>query len=152
MKFIAAAVIGSIVGAVAATAVLGLVSHADVLRGLLVWVQADTLGLVTLTPALLVMTQKHRAPIVWRESWTLGVLAAVAFTVFFVIHYPLLFIIAAALTLPTLRMGLPGAVAGFAIIAMFGTVAAFSNHGPIMLGAPADRIIGLQLFLAVSFY
>jgi signal transduction histidine kinase/CheY-like chemotaxis protein len=151
LTFIAAAVAGSICSAGAAATLAGVVDHSDVLRGLAVWVEADTLGLLTLTPALLVMTQKTRAPIIWRESWTLAVLAVATGAVFFAVHVPLLFVVSALLILPTWRMGLPGAVAGFAIIAAIGTVAAFTSRGPVMIADPADRIIWLQVFLTVAF-
>jgi signal transduction histidine kinase/CheY-like chemotaxis protein len=151
LTFVGAAVSGSMLSALTAAGLLGVVDHSDTLRGLAVWMESDTLGLMTLTPALLVMTQKSRAPIVWRESWTLAVLAAVAGGVFFFAHNPLLFVISAVLMLPTWRMGLPGAVAGFAIIAAIGTLAAFTGHGPMMISQPADRIIALQVFLTVSF-
>jgi signal transduction histidine kinase/ActR/RegA family two-component response regulator len=151
LTFILGAVAGSICSASAAATLLGVVDHTDIPRGLAVWVEADALGLLTLTPALLVATQKDRAPIVWREGWTLAVLACVAAAVFFLAHTPLLFVISAILILPTWRMGLPGAVAGFAIIAALGTLAAFTSHGPIMTAEPANRIIGLQVFLTVAF-
>jgi signal transduction histidine kinase/CheY-like chemotaxis protein len=151
LTFIAAAAAGSVCSAGAAAALLRVVDHADIGRGLAVWVEADALGLLTLTPALLVLTQKSRAPIAWRESWTLAILAAVTAWVFFAVHVPLLFAVSALLILPTWRMGLPGAVAGFAIIAAIGTVAAFTSHGPVMIADPADRMIGLQIFLTVAF-
>jgi len=150
LTFVVAAAIGSALSAGAAGAMLGLAGREEVLQGLVAWIEADALGLLTLTPALLVMTQKGRPPIVWREIWTLAALAVVTFLVFFVARYPLLFVISAALTLPTWRMGLPGAVAGCAIIASIGTVAVFTGHGPIMLTDPPDQIVGLQIFLMVS--
>jgi len=150
LTFVVAAAIGPALSAAAAGVMLGLSGRQEILQGLMVWIEADALGLLTLTPALLVITQKGRPPIAWREIWTLAVLAVVSFLVFFVARYPLLFVVSAALTLPTWRMGLPGAVAGCAIIAVIGTVAAFTGHGPIMLTAPPDQIVGLQIFLMVS--
>jgi signal transduction histidine kinase/ActR/RegA family two-component response regulator len=150
VAFVAASAVGAALSAVTATALLGLFGGDDVLGGLLVWFEADALGLLTLTPALLVLTQKGRAPIAWRETWTLAVLAIVTLGIFFVARYPALFVISAALALPTWRMGLPGAVAGCAIVAAIGTVAAFSGHGPMMIADPADQIRGLQVFLLVS--
>jgi signal transduction histidine kinase/CheY-like chemotaxis protein len=150
LTFVVAGAVASVFSAGAAAALLAADGREDVLRGLLVWTEADALGLLTLTPALLVLSQRNRAPIVWRETWTLAVLAAVTFVVFFVTHYPMLFLISAALTLPTWRMGLPGAVAGCAVVAFVGTVAAFTGHGPIMIIHPAQQIIGLQAFLMVS--
>lgn len=151
LTLVAAAAGGSILSAGGAATVLGAYGHSHVLRGLAVWAEADALGLLTLAPALLVMTQEPRAPIIWRQSWTLVVLAAVAGAIFAFAHTPLLYVISAVLILPTLRMGLLGAVGGLAIIATFGTVAAFTGHGPIMVSEPADRIIALQIFLTVSF-
>jgi signal transduction histidine kinase/ActR/RegA family two-component response regulator len=150
LTFVVAAAVGSALSAGAAGALLSLLGRHEVLQGLMVWMEADALGLLTLTPALLVMTQKGRPPIAWREIWTLAVLAIVTFLAFFVARYPLLFVISAALILPTWRMGLPGAVAGCAIVAVLGTVAAFTGHGPIMLTRPPDQVIGLQVFLMVS--
>ncbi len=152
MTFVGAGLAGSIFSAVAAGALLGMVDPGNVLRGLAVWVEADVLGLLTLGPSLLVLTQRTKSPILWRETWTLAVLAAVATAVFFFSDRPLLFVISAVLTLPVWRMGLPGAVAGFAIVAVLGALAMFTGHGPIILQiVPADRVIGLQVFLTVSF-
>jgi len=148
---IVAALAGSVLAATAAAGLLGMVDHADVLRGLLVWVQADTLGLLTLAPVLLVVTQKTRTAFAWREAWTLAILAVVAVGILFLTAYPLLFVISAVLTLPTWRMGLPGAVAGFVIVAAVGAAAVVTGHGPLMVGSSSDRIIGLQIFLTVSF-
>ena len=150
VAFVAASVVGAALSAITATAVLGLFGGDDVLAGLLVWFEADALGLLTLTPALLVLTQTSRAAIAWRETWTLVVLAAVTIGIFYVARYPALFVITAVLALPTWRMGLAGAVAGCAIVAAIGTVAAFTGHGPMMITDPADQIMGLQVFLLVS--
>jgi signal transduction histidine kinase/CheY-like chemotaxis protein len=151
--FIFATIAGALGGAAVVAVLLGIGDPGDLVRGVMVWLQADVLGLLTLAPSLLVLTQKSRTPFVWRESWTLVVLAVVAWVVFFHTHYPFLFLISAILALPTWRMGLPGAVAGFAIIAALGTLAALSSNGPITLTVAdgVDRIIGLQIFLTVSF-
>ncbi|MDB5451648.1 MAG: integral rane sensor hybrid histidine kinase [Caulobacteraceae bacterium] len=151
MGFLAASVAASIMGAMGASAFLSLLGSHHFLRGLLIWIQADVLGLLTVTPALLVLSQPLRAPIAWRETWTLALLAAATVWVFFGARYPLIFLISALLALPTWRMGLPGAVAGFVIIAAVGVTAAFTNHGPIMMQDPAVRIVGLQIFLTVCF-
>jgi len=150
VTFVVGGVIGSVLSASASAAFLAVAGREEVLSGLLVWIEADALGLLTLTPALLVMTQKNRAPIVWRETWTLAALTAVTLVVFFVIRYPMLFLVSAALTLPTWRMGLPGAVAGCVIVAAVGTMAAFTGHGPMMITQAADQVVGLQIFLMIS--
>ncbi len=149
--FLAASLGASVLAATVASGLLALHGEPNVLRGLLVWIQADLLGLLTVTPALLVLSQPMKAPIVWRETWTLALLAAVTTHVFFVAHYPLVFVVSATLALPTWRMGLPGAVAGFLIIAVIGTVAALTGNGPIMMQDSAVQIVGLQIFLTVSF-
>jgi len=148
--FVAASVVGAMLSASASAVMLAGSGRDGVLSGLLVWIEADALGLLTLTPALLVLTQKNRIPIAWRETWTLALLAAVSIVIFFVTRYPMLFVISAALTLATWRMGLLGAVAGCAIVAAIGTVAAFAGHGAMMVTQPADQVIGLQIFLMVS--
>ncbi|MGH6909557.1 MAG: ATP-binding protein [Phenylobacterium sp.] len=150
LTFVVASVAGATLSAGSSAAMLALSGRNEVFRGLLVWVEADALGLLTLTPALLVLTQKNRVPIAWRETWTLAVLAVVSVVIFFVTRYPMLFVISAALTLATWRMGLLGAVAGCAIVAAIGTVAAFAGHGPMMVTQPADQVVGLQVFLMVS--
>ncbi len=149
--FVGSALAASALSAGAAASLLGFVDHANVARGLAVWAIADVLGLLTLAPSLLVLSQKSRTPFVWREAWTLAVLAAVAVLVLFFTHYPLLFVISAVLMLPTWRMGLPGAVAGVAILALLGAVAVLTGHGPVMVAATSDRMIGLQVFLIVCF-
>jgi signal transduction histidine kinase/CheY-like chemotaxis protein len=150
LMFVAASVVGAMISAGSSAVMLALSGRTDVLRGLLVWIESDALGLLTLTPALLVLTQKNRPPIAWRETWALALLAAVSIVIFFVTRYPMLFVISAALTLATWRMGLLGAVAGCAIVAAIGTVAAFVGHGPMMVTEPADQVVGLQIFLMVS--
>jgi signal transduction histidine kinase len=151
ITFITAAVGASAISALVASGLLGLLAHTNFLRGLLAWGEADALGLLTLTPALLVLTQRIKTPVDWREGWTLVVLAVVAIMVFFVTHFPLLFLISAALTLPAWRMGLPGAVAGFVIVAAVGATAAFTGHGPVNHLDGAGRMVGLQVFLTVTF-
>jgi signal transduction histidine kinase/CheY-like chemotaxis protein len=145
LAFVGASACGALLSASGGASLFGYIDHDSVARGIAMWTASDALGLITLTPALLVMTQQQRTPFNWREAWTLAVV------ILFVLHYPMLFVISAVLTLPTWRMGLPGAVAGFAILAVLGAAAVLSGHGPLVITSPSDRIIGLQIFLAVSF-
>jgi signal transduction histidine kinase/AmiR/NasT family two-component response regulator len=142
---------GAVLSACAAADLIGMADRADPIRGMLGRIGADVLGMLILTPAILLITQRPGIRIAWREGWTLAAPAAVAVLVLFVIHYPMLFLISAALTLPTWRMGLPGAVAGVAILAGLGVAAVLTDHGPFMVAGPADRIVGLQIFLVASF-
>ena len=151
LTLVGAALGGSLVCACIAANLFGAADQANLVRGLLGRVGADVLGILILTPAILLVTQRPRARIDWSEAWTLVVLAVVAVLVLFVLHYPLLFVISAVLTLPTWRMGLTGAVAGIAILAALGATAVLTGHGPFMLSGPSDRVVGLQIFLVASF-
>ncbi len=151
--FIVAAIVASTISAGLASLFLGLTEEAGYLAVLRNWIQADALGLLTFAPCLLVLSRRGRAAPtpVWRESWTLVVLTAVSVVIFFVTRYPLLFVVSAALILPTWRMGLPGALAGTAIMATMATAATFTGHGPFLMAGYVDQVIGLQLFVAVAF-
>jgi len=150
--FTAAALGAALLSALAADWLLEMIAHSGVPRGLASWTGSRALGLLALAPPLLVLTQKVRTPFAWRESWTLLVLTAVTLAAFFIAKYPLLFVVSAALTLPTWRMGLPGAVAGIVIISIIGAVAVFTGSGPTIIGAISDPVVGLQIFVTFSFF
>jgi PAS domain S-box-containing protein len=140
--------------AVIASAGLGLFNGEHVLSNLTIWALADLLGFLTLTPCLLLLTQKRGEdePQFKQHGWTLGVLIAVVFITFFQSRYPLLFLVPPALLLVTWRLELFGSALGVLITALIGITLSLTGHGPtgLIRGDGIERIIVLQAFLAIS--
>jgi PAS domain S-box-containing protein len=154
LQFGMAATAGAGVAAVIASAGLGLFNGDQVLQSLTVWIMGHVLGLMTLTPCLLLLTQRRGVdePKFKQHGWTLIVLVAVVGFTFGQSRYPLLFLVPPALMLVTWRMELFGAALGVMITALIGITLSLAGHGPIGLidGDPTERILVLQAFLAIS--
>ena len=154
LQFVMAATASASVAAVIASAGLDLFNGDRVLQSLTVWIFAHTLGFMTLTPCLMLLTQKHGQddPKFRQHGWTLIVLVAVVSCTFGQSRYPLLFLVPPALMLVTWRLELFGAALGVMITALIGIALSLSGFGPIGLihGDPTERIVVLQAFLAIS--
>ncbi len=154
MQFIMAATASAGVAAVIASAGLGLFNGDQILQSLTVWIMSHILGFMTLTPCLLLLTQKRGEdePKFRQHGWTLIVLIAVVGFTFGQSRYPLLFLVPPALMLVTWRLELFGAALGVMITALIGIALSLAGHGPIGLihGDPTERILVLQAFLTIS--
>jgi PAS domain S-box-containing protein len=129
----------------------------DVWSNMAVWVLGDILGVLTLTPCLLVLSQA-RAYLRERPASRDGVLAILLLLVatgwvFFQARYPILFLIPPMMLLVAWRQEVIGGVVGAALVAVIAVLATMSGHGPIQLikGASEQSLV-LQLFLAVSIF
>lgn len=124
-------------------------------ESLLRWYSADALGLLTVTPALLVLTSGTTARLGLKlrgaRGWlSIGVLIACVAAVFSQESYPLLFLIPPALILVAFELELAGAALALLVTSLVAIVATLTGHGPASLiqGGIAERLVILQLFLA----
>ncbi|WP_369058395.1 ATP-binding protein [Caulobacter sp. 73W] len=119
-----------------------------------VWFVRNMLGLLVVTPALLMVSPRRlrsRRLRGWRAGDLLmgGFLLAVMAAVFTQSRYPLLFLIPPALVLVTFRNGAFGGALGLLAAAVISVGATVAGSGPIML-IPASltvRVLVLQGFL-----
>jgi diguanylate cyclase (GGDEF)-like protein len=122
------------------------------------WFAADTLGLLIMTPLLMIgrdlLRDREWARRDWPQGATiLGVVAAVACLVFGQTGLPLLFLLFPPLLFATYRLSGLGAAASTLIVALIGSYATLHGRGPVALTnlVLEDRILFFQAFLAVSF-
>ena len=142
-------------GALAAT-VLYLARRAEILSTLTNWGLSNALGLMLLTPCLLVLGQAKsllaERPIT-RGGWlSLILLVGTTVLVFSNTRYPLLFLIPPALAFVALELEVLGAVVGTLILAILAITLTALGIGPInqLAGGMAERAHFLQVFLVVS--
>jgi PAS domain S-box-containing protein len=157
----AGGLIGPLVTAVLVMPVLG--SDWDSWRaGALVWFLTDSMAMVLIVPAVLLLVDRLRArlapaPAGALESATLLVGGMVsAFLVFNQTHYPLMFLIQPVTLLHAFRLGSLGSALNVAGVAVVAGVMTFLGHGPIAAaGAVAGGAIAelhlLQAFVAANF-
>jgi PAS domain-containing protein len=154
LQFAMAATASASGAAVIASAGLGLFNGEHVLSNLTIWALGDLLGLLTLTPCLLLLTQERGEdePKFKQHGWTLAVLVVVVSVTFIQSRYPLLFLVPPALLLVTWRLELFGSALGVLITALIGIALSLVGYGPIGLihGDATERVIVLQAFLAIS--
>jgi PAS domain S-box-containing protein len=116
----------------------------------------DFAGLITVTPSLFILGADPRATraLIGPRGWPMLLLAAVSLAVFVEGRYPLTFAPVAVLLLATYRLGRPGAAAGVLILMLVAVGGTLMNRGPFVLYSDdvTERILALQLFLAVCFY
>lgn len=129
--------------------------------GWLQWYTGHVLGGLTCTPILMVLLQgeltrwtRHAA--VRMQAEALGLLAFFALItthVFFLAHYPMLFVPLLPLVVIAFRIGHLGSAAAVVILAFIGGYATLTGHGPLHMISVTmgQRIQFLQLYLAFSF-
>ncbi len=121
----------------------------------LVWFGRNMLGLLVLTPALLMLSPRRiraRRLKPWRPGDVAAglVLLVVLIGVFSQTRYPILFLVPPALVLVAFRRGAFGGALGVMLTAVISVGATVAGSGPIML-IPASltvRVLVLQGFLA----
>jgi diguanylate cyclase (GGDEF)-like protein len=125
------------------------------------WFVGDALGLLIITPVLLILHRLWRsggsAMLNGRSALEAAALLAgttgAALWVFSVEGMPILFLALPLVLLAAFRLGALGAATASAIVAGIGFWATAHDAGPAMLfvGTDAERVLFLQLFLGVLF-
>lgn len=123
------------------------------------WSVADALGLLLVTPTLLIFAdawQRRRHPSrveigEYLLLFAVGTMVTVA--VFVQTRYPFLFIVVPVVVLHAFKQGSLGTAISIIKITIIASVATSLNHGPINLvvGGLSDQLMTLQVFLATSF-
>ena len=154
--FCKTAVIGSTLSASIATAV----AAAPTPRFWLSWFATDLLGILIVTPVLLIVgTAVHRGRLVQTQrrlremALVFLMVAIVAAITFAQSRYPLLFVPMLAVLLAVLRLGTIGAAGGVLIVAMVSAIAMTIGSGPLALvhAATLTRSLFLQAYLVALF-
>jgi PAS domain S-box-containing protein len=147
----------SLVTAGLASALLRVFDHRDALRTLIVWMLADVLGLLIVTPALLGMAHWRPDPLwsrlrAWRAVLAVTGLCLIDLLVFLDTEQPLLFLATAALIVFVFELERLGAALGLLITAVIAIGSFITGHGPMMKlpGDSVTRMLGLQVFLLVT--
>ena len=154
VTFAAVAIASSCASALAAAGMLGALNHEAFARTFIVWVLADALGLMIVTPALLALTPeacaRFLAPSVrWRN---LGLLALVLATTTVVFAQPQLqvrFLVFAALVMLSFETDMVGAALGVLSAGLIAVTLSALGHGPSPLSSAAveTAALVLQVFL-----
>jgi PAS domain S-box-containing protein len=155
----AVSLLSAAVSAVAASGYLGLYGEGDplqVLKFLGVWALADGLGLVLLTPCLLILMDWRRhldeRPISQIGLTPLVMLVAVECAVFAQSSLPLSFIVPTAIVIVAMTLEVFGAALAVMITTVVATSFTFQDIGPLSGGSSGwtTRLLVLQLFLVVN--
>ena len=122
------------------------------------WVASDGLGLLIVTPIMLIAIdawRNRRRPTAeelreWAMLIVLG--TAVSIAVFAQTRFPFLFLVGPIVLVAAFRTGVLGTAAAVTIISIVASVATMLGHGPVMLvrGDLPTKLVVLQLFLASS--
>ncbi|GGO95434.1 hypothetical protein GCM10011329_19610 [Stakelama pacifica] len=123
------------------------------------WVASDGLGLMIVTPVVMIGIDAWRARRKPRpgevSEWLLFILGAssVNIAVFAQTRYPFLFLVCPIAIIAAFRTGILGTAVAVTIISIVASVATMLGYGPIMLvrGDLPSRLVVLQLFLASTF-
>ena len=124
------------------------------------WYATAALNLAIVTPLMIMpmrLVRQRSTGLVGvgplEAATILALVALPAIGIFYLTSLPLLFVMPPLLLLATFRLRQIGAVAAIAILALISAYATASNHGPIAAASAvgAERLILLQLFLAVTF-
>ncbi|WP_336985653.1 MASE1 domain-containing protein [Altererythrobacter aquiaggeris] len=123
------------------------------------WYIADALGMILITPILLIMfdtlTGRTRVTVRHPAEWT-GIIAGgfiLTSAVFIQSDYPLLFIVLPGIAFAAFRLGVLGTAIALLQVAVTSTIFTWQGHGPIMLASNTIGVglIVLQVFLATGF-
>jgi len=125
------------------------------------WYSGHVLGGLTCTPILTMLLQGQVSR--WmietpkaKKVEALGLLvifAIVTAHVFFIAHYPLLFLLILPLVVIAFRVGFAGTAAAVVLLAIIGGAATVNGYGPLnfVQGSVGERTQLFQLFLAFCF-
>lgn len=156
IKFGAVAMASCIVSAIVAAGVLAVAQNGVVLTNLVVWLLADFVGLLIITPCAIALATDGdlRGALLSRKALPVAALLLLACGVFSQTKYPLLYLLPSALLFVTLSGRLSAVAASLLGTLVIATVATMFGHGPFHLipGPIEERFIALQIFVAVCFY
>jgi PAS domain S-box-containing protein len=129
----------------------------DLWGNLAVWVLGDMLGVLTLTPSLLVLSQARaylrERPLSRDGVLTIALLLVATSWVFLQSRYPILFLIPPMMLLVAWRQEVIGGVIGATLVAAIAVLTTMSGLGPLrLIQGGAEQSLVLQLFLAVSIF
>ena len=158
-RFFVASSVGVMTGATVACSALWVMSGKFAVPWLS-WTASDMLGMLLVTP--LVITYAQRAGKIgkteqswptWWQTWPLIAVLAVSVSVFDQSQFPLLFLPLALVMIATFRLGLLGAIAGTAIVAVTGLLLMGIGRSPIALlhSSVALRIQFFQFYLLTVY-
>jgi PAS domain S-box-containing protein len=149
-------VAAALVSAGGAGAVLALVKNESPLFSLQVWAMADAVGLIMVTPMLL-MADEVRAQLLTRRITAvrltpLAVLAAVTFAACWQTRYPLMFLILPVWAYAAAELEFVGLAAGALIVGGLSVGLTSIGRGPVVLAHadPLRQILVMQVFVAFS--
>jgi PAS domain S-box-containing protein len=156
LLFVAGSMIAALVPAGAAGAVLALARNEASLFSLKVWAMADAVGLIMVTPMLLLLGDL-RAQLLTRrltlaKLTPLVVLAVVTFACCWQTRFPLMFLILPVWAYATAELEFVGLAAGALIVGGLSTALTGLGRGPVLIrqGDPLSEIIVMQVFVASS--
>lgn len=146
-----------LVSAAAASGFLSLFNGADMGSVFLSWYAADALGLVTITPLLLIINKHDFADLIHpkllpRVALVVFTLAMTLSLIFLQRSMPLLFLAFPAIIMATFSLGFIGATFAVLLTAIVALTATLHGLGPITLmhGSFRLQIYALQLFTATA--
>ena len=154
--FIALALAASALSASLAAAALWALRGEPVMRSFVIWTLSDTLGLVIVTPCLLILREARsylrEAPFTRQGGLALLLVVAGSVIMFGQSRIPLMFAAPALLAVAAGTMEVLGAAISVLLLTFIALAFMATGHGPVMLlvTRPTERIILFQLFLAVS--
>jgi signal transduction histidine kinase/CheY-like chemotaxis protein len=149
------ALAGATASAILASAWLGLLEGREVWSQLAIWALADTLGLVIVTPCLLILTDwrrywADRGPRSWAAAIMLAVIGLEA-AIFAQTRYPLLFLVPLMTVAAAVVLRMMGAAIVVLATAALAIGFTFAGRGPITLETSGwtESLVLLQGFVAV---
>jgi signal transduction histidine kinase/ActR/RegA family two-component response regulator len=156
LVFLAASSGSAVIAALLGALVLGLMKGAASLLDLGVWTLADAVGLIMVTPVLLMLAdvraQLRARPVTALRLAPLVLLTLVTGAVFSQERYPLFFLIPPLWAMAAAELELLGLTAGAVIVSTIAIGATYAGFGPAMLvkGDEVHRMAVLQTFIAFS--
>ena len=122
-----------------------------------IWYAADALGLIIITPILMVVRGRDVVDIfqvsrIKRLAAVVVMMLAVLLFVFLQSSFPLLFLVLPAILVATFWLGFPGASLATLLTALVAGIATVHGYGPLGLipDGPRAAIFVFQVFLAVA--
>ncbi|MGZ3345066.1 MAG: ATP-binding protein [Caulobacteraceae bacterium] len=154
--FVVGSMAAALVSAGAAGAVLALVKNEAPLFSLRIWAMADAVGLIMVTPILLLLGDV-RAQLLSRRITParltpLAILAVITFLCCWQTRFPLMFLILPMWAYAAAELEFVGLAAGAVIVGGISTGLTAVGRGPVVMpeGDPLDQILVMQVFVAFS--
>jgi PAS domain S-box-containing protein len=154
--FIVGSVAAALVSSGAAGALLALLKNESPLFSLQVWAMADAVGLIMVTPMLLLLgdvrAQLLARRITLARLTPLAVLAVVTFACCWQNRYPLMFLILPLWAYAAAELEFVGLAAGAVIVGGISVGLTAIGRGPVVMphGDPLRQILVMQVFVAFS--